>query len=124
MFAGSVTRRTSTPVSLILARVFSSLRAYSSSGNAAIRHLLGRLPVEQQVLEDTLSGVELAEVDPLVWPVRRLLDVARSEQNAWYPRALNEEARVARGAPRRDPARDAGLCHRRAHRTHELVVRR
>src|SRR5438034_7517162 len=124
MFAGSVTRRTSTPVSLILARVFSSLRAYSSSGNAAIRHLLGQLPVEQQVLEDTLSGVELAEVDPLVWPVRRLLDVARSEQNAWYPRALNEEARVARGTPRCDPARDAGVCHRCAHRVHELVVRR
>src|SRR5256885_6157800 len=114
MFAGSVTRRTSIPTSLILARVFSSLREYSSSGNAAIRHLLGRLPVEQQVLEDTLSGVEFAQVDPFVRPVRRLLDVARSEQNAWYPRAMNEEAGVARGAPRRDPAWDAGLCHRRA----------
>src|SRR6266516_1375279 len=124
MFAGSVTRRTSTPVSLILARVFSSLRAYSSSGNAAIRHLLGRLPVEQQMLEDALSGVEVAEVDPLVRPVRRLLDVARPEQNAWYPRAMNEEARVARGTPRRDPARDAGLGHRCAHRLHELVVGR
>src|SRR5204863_117327 len=54
MLAGSVTRRTSTPASLILARVFSSLRAYSSSGNAAIRHLLGDLlravaPVEAAV---------------------------------------------------------------------------
>src|SRR5437773_1914400 len=124
MFAGSVTTRTSTPASLILARVFSSLRAYSSSGNAAIRHLLGRLPVEQQMLEDALGGVEVAEVDPLVRPVRRLLDVARSEQNAWYPRAMNEEARVARGTPRRDPAGDAGLGHRRAHRFHELVVGR
>src|SRR5437762_8505819 len=124
MFAGSVTRRTSTPVSLILARVFSSLRPYSSSGNAAIRHLLDRLPVEQQMLEDTLRGVEIAQVDPLVRPVRRLLDVARSEQNAWYPRAMYEEARVARGTPRRDLARDAGLCHRRAHRLNKLVVRR
>src|SRR6266699_2666423 len=124
MFAGSVTRRTSTPVSLILARVFSSLRAYSSSGNAAIRHLLGRLPVEQQVLEHALSGVELAEVDPLVRPVRRLLDVARSEQNAWYPRAVNEETRVTRGTPCRDPARDGRFGHRRAHRLHELVVAR
>src|SRR5437762_1886078 len=124
MLAGSVTRRTSTPASLILARVFSSLRAYSSSGNAAIRHLLGRLPVEQQMLEDALSGVEVAEVDPLVRPVRRLLDVARSEQNAWYPRAVDEEARVARGTPRRDPARDAGLCHRGAHRPHQLMVGR
>src|SRR6266581_1783214 len=122
MFAGSVTRRTSTPASLILARVFASLRTYSSSGNAAIRHLLGRLPVEQQMLEDTLSGVEFAEVDPLVRPVCRLLDVARPEQNAWYPRAMDEEAGVARGTPRRDPARDAGLGHRRAHRPHQLVV--
>src|SRR5205809_7718011 len=110
MFAGSVTRRTSTPVSLILARVFSSLRAYSSSGNAAIRHLLCQLSVEQQVIEDRLSGVELAEVDPLVWPVRRLLDVARSEQNAWYPRALNEAACVACGKPRCDPVGVAGVC--------------
>src|SRR2546430_16619129 len=104
MFAGSVTRRTSTPASLILARVFSSLRAYSSSGNAAIRHLLGRLPVEQQMLEDTLSGVEVGEVDPLVGAMRGLLDVARSEQNAWYPGAVDGEAGVARGSPRRDPA--------------------
>src|SRR3954470_20859659 len=102
MFAGSVMRRTSIPPALILARVFSSLRAYSSSGNVAIRHLLGLLPVEQQMLEDLLSGVEIAEVDPLVRPVRRLLDIARSEQHAWYPRAMNEEARVARGTPRRD----------------------
>src|SRR5207249_5217467 len=124
VFAGSVTRRPSIPASLILARVFSSLRAYSSSGNAAIRHLLGRLPVEHQMLEDTLSGVEVAEVDPLVRTVRSLLDVARPEQNAWYPRAMDEEAGVARGTPRRDPARDAGLCHRRAHRPHQLVVGR
>src|SRR6266550_7309854 len=124
MFAGSVTRRTSTPVSVIRARVFSSLRAYSSSGNAAIRHLLGRLPVEQQVLEDTLSGVELAEVDPLVWPVRRLLDIARSEQNAWYPRAMDEESRITRRPPRRDLARDSGFGHRHGHRPHEPVVAR
>src|SRR5256885_9948780 len=124
MFAGSVTRRTSTPISVIRARVFSSLCAYSSSGNAAIRHLLGRLPVEQQVLEHALSGVDVAEVDPLVRAVRRLLDVARSEQNAWYPRAVNEEARVARGPPRRDPALDTRFGHRRGHRLHELVVAR
>src|SRR6266571_9453211 len=124
MFAGSVTRRTSTPVSLILARVFSSLRAYSSSGNAAIRHLLDRLPVEQQVLEHALSGVELAEVDPLVRPVRRLLDVARSEQNAWYPRAVDEEAGVARCPPGRDVARNARFGHRRRHRPHQVMVLR
>src|SRR5204863_9294254 len=122
MFAGSVTRRTSIPASLILARVFSSLRAYSSSGNAAIRHLLVRLPVEQQMLEDTLGGVEVAQVDPFVRPVRRLLDVARSEQNAWYPRAMNDEARITRRPPRGDLARDSGFGHRRGHRPHEPVV--
>src|SRR5947207_943092 len=124
MFAGSVTKSTSTPASPIFTRVLSSRFSYSSLGNAAIRHLLGRLPAEQHMLEYALSGVEIVEVDPLVRPVRRLLDIARSEQNAWYPRAMDEESRVARGTPRRDLARDAGLCHRRAHRLNTLVVRR
>src|SRR2546426_2562187 len=122
MFAGSVTRITSTPASPIFNRVLSSRFSYSSLGNAAIRHLLGRLPAQQHMLEHALSSVEIVEVDPLVWPVRRLLDVAGSEQNAWYPRAVNEEARITRRSPRRDLARDSGFGHRGGHRLHELVV--
>src|SRR3989475_4758413 len=122
MFAGSVTRRTSTPASPILTRVLSSRFSYSSLGNAAIRHLLGRLPAEQHMLEYALRGVEIVEVDPLVRPVCRLLDIARSEQNAWYPRAMNEEARITRRPPGRDLARDSGFGHRCGHRAHEPVV--
>src|SRR6266446_8616709 len=100
MFAGSVTRSTSTPASPIFTRVLSSRFSYSSLGNAAIRHLLGRLWAEQQMLEHALRGIEVVELDPLVRPVCRLLDVARSEQNAWYPRAMHEEARITRRPPR------------------------
>src|SRR2546430_2371729 len=124
MFAGSVTSSTSTPALPILSRVLASRCSYSSSGNAAIRYLLGRLPAEQQMLEHELGGVEVIEVDPLVGAMRGLLDVARSEQNAWYPGAVDEEAGVARGSPRRDPAGNARLGHRRGHRPHQLVILR
>ena len=60
---------------------------------------------EQQALEHTLGNLEIFEVDPLVRPVRPLLDIPRSEQNAWYPGRMDEEARVTGCAPRRDPAR-------------------
>src|SRR6266478_2958273 len=108
MFAGSVMSRTSTPASAILVRVLASLSEYSSSGNAAIRHLLMppcSLPVQDQVLEHALRDIKVNEVDPLVGPVRGLLDVPRPEQNAWYPRAVDQEARVAGGAPGRDARR-------------------
>src|SRR6266550_404540 len=101
MFAGSVISRTSTPASPILVRVRASLSEYSSSGNAAIRHLL--LSLQDQVLEHALSDIQVLEVDPLVGPMRGLLDVPRPEQDAWYPRAMNEEAGVACGAPARGP---------------------
>src|SRR5947208_16678297 len=112
MFAGSVTKSTSTPASPIFTRVLSSRFSYSSLGNAAIRHLLGRLPAEQHMREYALTGVEIAEVDPLVRPVRRLLDIARSEQNARYPRAMAEEYPITRRPPRRGLARDPGLAPR------------
>src|SRR2546421_11435882 len=76
------------------------------------------------MLEHALSRVEVIEVDPLVRPVRGLLDVARSEQNAWYPRAVDEEAGVARCPPGRDVARNARFGHRRRHRPHQVMVLR
>src|SRR4030081_2037665 len=99
MFAGSVTSRTSISASAMRARVRSSLCAYSSSGNAAIRHLHSLFWAEQQALKDTLGDREILEVDPLVGPVRSLLDIPWSEQNAWYPGRVHEEARVAGGPP-------------------------
>src|SRR5437879_3157666 len=123
MFAGSVISRTSTPASPILVRVLASLSEYSSSGNAAIRHLL-RLSVQDQVLEDALSDVQVPEVDPLVGPMRGLLDVPRPEQDAWYPRAVNEEAGVAGGAPGRGARGESGRFHRLQHRARQLVVLR
>src|SRR5256885_7810046 len=113
MFAGSVTRRTSTPVSVIRARVFSSLCAYSSSGNAAIRHLLGRLPVEQQVLEHALSGVDVAEVDQFSRRVGRLPMAPRPEQNDCNPPPLTKEARVAPAPHPRIPPGATGSGIRR-----------
>src|SRR6266511_5599463 len=124
MFAGSVTRRASTPASLIRARVLSSLPSYSSSGNAAIGHLLGPPGADQQTFEDPLRGIEIIEADRFVGAVRRLLDVTGSEQHAWYPRRVNEEARVAGRAPRRDTGGHAAGDHRRRHRAHDLVLRR
>src|SRR5216683_1373608 len=72
MFAGSVMSKASTLASAILVRVLASLSEYSSSGNAAIRHLLVphelggfapssrgplySLPVQDQVLEHALRG--------------------------------------------------------------------
>src|SRR6266849_5940908 len=109
MFAGSVISKASTPASAILVRVLASLSEYSSSGNAAIRHLLVphelrgfavssrgplySLPVQDQVLEHALGDIKVNEVDPLVRPVRGLLDVPRPKQNAWYPRAEDIEKR-------------------------------
>src|SRR5712692_4413031 len=140
MFAGSVMTRTSTPASAILVRVLASLSEYSSSGNAAIRHLLMphelggfaassrgplySLPVQDQVLEHALRDIKVNEVDPLVGPVRGLLDVPRPEQDAWYPRAVDEEAGVTRGAPGRDPRGQAGRLHSLCHRPHQIVVLR
>src|ERR1700693_3137170 len=99
MFAGSVTSSTSTAASAIRTRVFSSLCAYSSSGKAAIHHLHSLFSAEQQALEHALGNLEIFEVDPLVGPVRPLLDIPRSEQNAWYPGGVDEEARVAGRPP-------------------------
>src|SRR5438046_8942281 len=121
MLGGSVTRSTSPPASPSLNRVLASRSSYSSSGNAATCPLLGRLPAEQKMLEHALSRVEVIEVDPLVRPERGLLDVARSTQNAWYPRAVDEEADVARYPPGRDVARNARLGHRLRHRPHHVT---
>src|SRR5438105_14967597 len=99
MFAGSVMSSTSTFAAVILARVLRGRSSYSSSGNAAIRHLLGRTPAQHEGLEHALRGVEILEVDPFVRPVGGLLDVARTEQHAWYPGHVHEKARVAGGAP-------------------------
>src|SRR5437773_6107633 len=101
MFAGSVTRSTSTPASPIFTRVLTSRFSYSSLGNAAIRHLLGRLPAEQHMLEYALSGVEIVEVDPLVRPMPRLLDIARSAQNARNPPATTHETPITHRPPPR-----------------------
>src|SRR5579859_529739 len=135
MFAGSVMSRTSTPASAILVRVLASLSEYSSSGNAAIRlllipHELGgfaassrgplcSLPVQDQVLEHALRDIQVCEVDPLVRPMSGLVDVPRPEQDAWYPRAVDEEAGVAGGAPGRDAGRHSHCRHRLLHRVHE-----
>src|SRR5712691_2399970 len=138
MFAGSVMSKASTLASAILVRVLASLSEYSSPGNAAIRHLLMphelggfaassrgplySLPLQDQVLEHALRDIKVNEVDPLVRPVRGLLDVPRPKQNAWYPRAVDQEARVAGGAPGRDARREAGRLHRFGHRSHQVVV--
>src|SRR5437773_3993970 len=122
MFAGSVTSSTSRAASAMRTRVFSSLCAYSSSGNAAIHHLHSLFSAEQQALEHTLGNLEIFEVDPLVRPVRPLLDIPRSEQNAWYPGRMDEEARVTGCSPRRDPARELRRGHRGAHRPDQLVL--
>src|SRR6266851_651435 len=140
MFAGSVMSKASTLASAILVRVLASLSEYSSSGNAAIRHLLMphelggfaassrgplySLPVQDQVLEHALRDIKVDEVDPLVGPVRGPLDVPRPKQDAWYPRAVDEEAGVARGAPGRDARGQARRLHRFCHRPHEIVVLR
>src|SRR5258706_14892269 len=123
MFAGSVMSRTSTPASAILVRVLASLSVYSSSGNAAIRHLQS-LPVQDQVLEHALRDIKVNEIDPLVGPVRGLLDIPRPEQNAWYPGAVDKEAGVTGSAPGRDARRQAGRLHRGCHQPHQVVVRR
>src|ERR1051326_7201260 len=124
MFAGSVMTRTSTPASAIFLRVRASRSVYSPSGNAAIRHLLVRLRVEHQVLEHALCHVDVLEMDPLVGPVRGLVDVTGSEQHAWYPRAVHEEAGVAGGAPGGDARVASAGPHRRLHRAHQGVVAR
>src|ERR1700747_1003794 len=102
MLAGSVMTSTSTSASAIFFRVRASRSVYSLSGNAAISHLLVPLRVEHQVLEHALRDVDVLEVDPLVGPVRRLLDVTGADQHPCHPRAVDEEARVAGRAPRRD----------------------
>src|SRR5205823_12697825 len=71
-----------------------------------------------------LRRVEVLEIDPLVGPVGGLLDVPRTEQHAWYPRAVDEEAGVTRGRPGRGARGQAGSLHRLRHRAHQLVVRR
>src|SRR4029077_19585267 len=98
--------------------------AYSSSGKAAIRHLHPLFSAEQQALENTLGDLEIVEVDRLVGPVRSLLDVSRSEQNAWYPGGVHEEARVAGGPPCGDAPREARRDHRARHRNDQLVLLR
>src|SRR6267143_4086993 len=122
MFAGSVTRRTSMAASAMRTRVLCSLCVYSSSGNAAIHHLHCVFWGEQQALENALRDLEIPEVDPLVGPVRPLLDIPRTEQNAWYPGRMHEEARVAGCPPGRDLSRDLGSAHRRGHRTDQIVL--
>src|SRR3989442_13863770 len=122
MFAGSVTSSTSRAASAMRTRVFSSLCAYSSSGNAAIHHLRSLFSAEQQALEHTLGNLEIFEVDPLVGPVSPLLYIPRSEQDAWYPRRMYEEARVTGCAPSRDPARELRRSHRGAHRPYQFML--
>src|SRR5438445_1330753 len=124
MFAGSVTSNTSTSASAIRARVLASLCSYSSPGKAATITSLAllRSRAEQQMLEHSLRLLELVEIDPFVGSVRGLLYVARSEQHAWYPRRVNEEARVAGGAPGRDPRRDARGGHGGFQRTYQVVL--
>src|SRR2546427_13280285 len=124
MLAGSVTRSTSTPASPILNRVLASRSSYSSSGNAATCPLLGRLSAEQKMLEHGLSRVEVIEDDPLVRPVRGLLDVARSDQNAWEPRAVDDGAGVAGCPPGRDVVRNVRFGHPRRHLPHQDTVLR
>src|SRR5450759_5867582 len=124
MFAGSVTSRTSKEASAMRTRVFTSLCAYSSSGNAAIHHLHSLFSAEQQALENALGDLEIFEVDPPVGPVRALLDIPRSEQNAWYPGRMHEKAGVAGGPPGGDPPRQLGRGHGRGHRTDQIVLLR
>src|SRR6266568_1781041 len=76
------------------------------------------------MLVHKLSCIEVIQVDPRVRPVRCLLDVARPEQNAWYPRGVHEEAGVTRRSPCRDATGKARLAHRGGHQPHELVVLR
>src|SRR4029077_10045025 len=66
--------------------------------------------------------IEVLEVDPLVRPVRGLLDVPRPEQDAWYPRTVDQKAGIAGCPPGGGVRRQAGGVHRHRHRADELVV--